>query len=575
MGSSTAVAALVSGIRADEDLRYVDAAIGAPDRWRAALGTTARRFATAARPRGTPNCTSFGLRRQPAQPVSARPRRRLHNTGISRTGRRGGCPPAATWPSSTTPGISCSLNSPTRLPERVLSFHRPSRLTPWRHTGWRPPTRNSAGCRRRSRTTSSCSTHSPASPPIRPRRRPDLPPRPACPHLTTRVDDGWALTYPKWVPAAVEPSQVLRHQQRRQQLARLSGRCGGLADEQLDVRRTPWRLHLFAPVHGIPDSTGSGTVAVMQVAHVLADGARASALAGWLFGRAAPVPDVTSLSPGFLPWRALDAARAHRKLVRDSRAGLLAPGVGTAGAVHQCPAGRRAHRAHPGAAPLANAWPHRHRSGAGRGVQRLSAQLGDAAMSWGPRCRWQNPVCHKRITTFAMRRSGCIRISSGRPECERIVGGPGRCPPPLRAPCGARGRPGVRRGARPAAALGYWPVRPRRPTTAGVRQHRGVKCLPRAPRLAFRRRARAADRQLSARYRRRWASLTVCTVSATRSRSASMRPNRRSATSTNICADWTPSYSETYWASLDLASASRVRPAARISSSCSSNHTVW
>jgi hypothetical protein len=102
-----------------------------------------------------------------------------------------------------------------------------------------------------------------------------------------------------------------------------------LADDQLDVRRAPWRLHLFAPVHGIPGSTGPGSVAVMQVAHALADGGRASALAAWLFSRTTPVPDVAVTSPGFLPWRALKAARAHRKLVHDSRAGLLDPPVGS------------------------------------------------------------------------------------------------------------------------------------------------------------------------------------------------------------------------------------------------------
>ena len=66
----------------------------------------------------------------------------------------------------------------------------------------------------------------------------------------------------------------------------------------------------------------------MQVPHALADGVRASAMAAWLFGRAAPVPEVQPIPAGFLPWRALDAARTHRRLVRDTRAGLLAPGIG-------------------------------------------------------------------------------------------------------------------------------------------------------------------------------------------------------------------------------------------------------
>jgi len=55
---------------------------------------------------------------------------------------------------------------------------------------------------------------------------------------------------------------------------------------------------------------------------------RASAMAAWLFGRPAPVPEVKRPRPGFLPWRAVDAARAHRRLVRDTRAGLLAPALG-------------------------------------------------------------------------------------------------------------------------------------------------------------------------------------------------------------------------------------------------------
>jgi hypothetical protein len=85
---------------------------------------------------------------------------------------------------------------------------------------------------------------------------------------------------------------------------------------------------VFTPVRDIPGSTGAGTVAVLQVAHALADGARASALAAWMFGRAAPVPPVPVPRRGFLPWRAVAAARGHRRQVRDTRAGLLPPAVG-------------------------------------------------------------------------------------------------------------------------------------------------------------------------------------------------------------------------------------------------------
>jgi hypothetical protein len=147
----------------------------------------------------------------------------------------------------------------------------------------------------------------------------------ACPDLTMRVDDGSAWTYPRWVPTAVGSDQLLRQSLDDDSWRGCLEAVVRLADDQLDVRRAPWRLHLFSPVYGIPGGIGPGTVGVMQVAHALADGARASALAAWLFGRAAPVPAVTRLSPGFLPWRAVNAARTHRKLVRDTRAGLLRP----------------------------------------------------------------------------------------------------------------------------------------------------------------------------------------------------------------------------------------------------------
>src|SRR6202020_2714711 len=56
-------------------------------------------------------------------------------------------------------------------------------------------------------------------------------------------------------------------------------------------------------------------------------GPRALAMAAWLFGRATPVPEVPP-SSGFLPWRGIVAAQAHRKQVRDTRAGLLPPAIG-------------------------------------------------------------------------------------------------------------------------------------------------------------------------------------------------------------------------------------------------------
>ncbi len=150
----------------------------------------------------------------------------------------------------------------------------------------------------------------------------------ACRHLTVRVDDGWALTYPRWVPTAVGPAQVRRHELPDHSWGGCLDAVVRLADDQLDLRREPWRLHLFAPVNGVPGGTGPTTVAILQVGHALADGARSAALAGWLFGRRAPVPDIIAPAPGFLPRRAVQAARAHRRLVHDIGAGLLAPPPG-------------------------------------------------------------------------------------------------------------------------------------------------------------------------------------------------------------------------------------------------------
>jgi hypothetical protein len=150
----------------------------------------------------------------------------------------------------------------------------------------------------------------------------------ACPDLTMRVRDGCALTYPQWVPTAVEPEQVICHDLADNSWPGCLSAVAGLFDDQLDIRRTSWRLHVFPSVVGIPGTAGAGAVAALQVAHALADGARGSAMAAWLFGRAAPLPEVARLSSGFLPWRAVDAARTHRRLVRDIRAGLLAPPVG-------------------------------------------------------------------------------------------------------------------------------------------------------------------------------------------------------------------------------------------------------
>jgi hypothetical protein len=149
-----------------------------------------------------------------------------------------------------------------------------------------------------------------------------------CRALTVRVEDGSPLTYPRWVPTTVEPDRIVHHDLDDDSWQGCLDAVGRLFDDQLDIRRVPWRMHVFGPVRDMPGSTGPGTVAVMQFAHALSDGRRALAMAAWLFGRDAPVPDVVAESPGFLPWLAFEAARAHRKQVSDTRSGLLPPAIG-------------------------------------------------------------------------------------------------------------------------------------------------------------------------------------------------------------------------------------------------------
>lgn len=149
-----------------------------------------------------------------------------------------------------------------------------------------------------------------------------------CPGLSVRVHDRSVLRYPQWIPARVVPEQIVRHELAEHSWEGCLAAVAALADSQLDVRRMPWRLHVFTPVLGIPGVDGPGAVAVVQIAHALADGGRGAAMAAWLFGRDVPVPEVRRLSVGFLPWRAARAARAHRRQVRDIGAGLLTPAAG-------------------------------------------------------------------------------------------------------------------------------------------------------------------------------------------------------------------------------------------------------
>ncbi|MDX1886079.1 WS/DGAT domain-containing protein [Mycolicibacterium sp. 120270] len=152
------------------------------------------------------------------------------------------------------------------------------------------------------------------------RRRAD-----ACPELRVRIRDGGPLTYPTWVDGPIDADRFSVHELDDNSWQGCLAFVCRLADSQLDPRVSPWRVHVFSPVDGVPTVSGLGAVAVVQMSHALADGVRSSALAARLFGRAAAIePVATPRWRGVtLPWRSVVAARTHRELVRDTEAGVV------------------------------------------------------------------------------------------------------------------------------------------------------------------------------------------------------------------------------------------------------------
>ena len=146
-----------------------------------------------------------------------------------------------------------------------------------------------------------------------------------CAELRLRIDDGNPLTCPAWVSADVKSGQFTVHELDDNSWTGCLDAVSRLVDDQLDPRVWSWRLHVFAPVHGVPTVSGPGTVAVVQMSHAFADGARSSALAARLFGRAVDIAPVATprLRGVKLPWRSVIAAQTHRQLVRDTEAGLV------------------------------------------------------------------------------------------------------------------------------------------------------------------------------------------------------------------------------------------------------------
>jgi hypothetical protein len=146
----------------------------------------------------------------------------------------------------------------------------------------------------------------------------------ACADLAMRIVDDSRCRYPKWAVGSVDSRQFSVHSQDLGWDDCLA-MVAALAEDQLDPRTAAWRLHVFTPVHDAPGASSPVTVAVVQIAHCLADGTRSAGLAAWLFGREVPVTPLAAGGRGSLILRSVAAARTQRAMVRDIDAGLLLP----------------------------------------------------------------------------------------------------------------------------------------------------------------------------------------------------------------------------------------------------------
>ena len=150
------------------------------------------------------------------------------------------------------------------------------------------------------------------------RRRAD-----ACPDLRLRIADDCRLSYPRWVQRPVDASQFLVHAvDAGLTWADCLDAVARLSDDRLDPTHAAWRLHIFPDVGEVP-GTDRAAVAVVQIAHALADGTRTAQIAAWLFGRDRPVPDIPPGGGGNLLVRGVAAGRAHRQFLADIAAGRL------------------------------------------------------------------------------------------------------------------------------------------------------------------------------------------------------------------------------------------------------------
>ncbi|MGH3582176.1 MAG: DUF1298 domain-containing protein, partial [Mycobacterium sp.] len=85
--------------------------------------------------------------------------------------------------------------------------------------------------------------------------------------LSQRIDASSRLHYPSWVPCPADRSRFTVHAPGERTWAGCLAAVRAVVDDQLDPRVTPWRLHIFAGIDGIPGVSGQGTVVALQITH--------------------------------------------------------------------------------------------------------------------------------------------------------------------------------------------------------------------------------------------------------------------------------------------------------------------
>ncbi|MBY6538444.1 DUF1298 domain-containing protein [Rhodococcus sp. BP-349] len=118
------------------------------------------------------------------------------------------------------------------------------------------------------------------------------------------------LDYPSWVHrTAPLDDDVVVHDVPGGTWSRAASVLGSVLASPLDSERSSWRVHVLPELQGVPCSSGSADVVVVQISHCLTDGSGAVALTRFLLGDDASFDEVPAPEIGEPHSRAVAALR--------------------------------------------------------------------------------------------------------------------------------------------------------------------------------------------------------------------------------------------------------------------------